>query len=86
MEIANDIRAAVAAQTESDPNIVHMMHYVEALALIPSWDGKYKADSAVTVAAYASTNFQFWRKGGETAKKLKAELNKALAWAQKQGH
>ncbi len=50
--------------------------YLEAMATLHSIEDDYLADSGRSVVAYFLANASSWR--GETAKRVKAELNKML--------
>lgn len=50
--------------------------YLEAMATLDSIDDDYFQDSGKSVVMYFLSNASSWR--GETAKKIKAELNKML--------
>ena len=50
--------------------------YLEAMTYLDSIKDKYLYDDASSVVAYFLANAQTWR--GETARRVKAELNKML--------
>jgi hypothetical protein len=51
--------------------------YLTAMRTLEDMDSTYGADSASSVVAYFLANAQTWR--GETAKRVKKELNRRLA-------
>lgn len=55
---------------------VHARPYLEAMAVIESINDKFGLDSGSSIVAYFLSNASGWR--GETAKLVKAELNRRL--------
>ncbi|MCK9575606.1 MAG: hypothetical protein WC979_01140 [Candidatus Pacearchaeota archaeon] len=50
--------------------------YLDAMSTLQSINDNYYADSARSIICYFLGNAQYWR--GETAKRIKIELNKML--------
>ena len=55
--------------------------YLSAMQTLSSITGEYYADSASSVVAYFLGNATTWR--GETARRIKKELNEMLKWEYK---
>jgi hypothetical protein len=78
-EIASDIIDDVRAQYagKPDPNWqAYAWAYVLPMLEIDSIDDMYYYDDARSVVMYALANLQYWK--GDTAKRIKAELNAML--------
>ena len=62
--------------TSVDRKFPHLFPYMKAMLTIEKLDDQYHADSAESVVAYFLANASTWR--GETARRIKAELNGML--------
>lgn len=74
-EIAREIEADYAAKDK--PVYWSALPYVNAMLLLNDFNSRYYEDDAASVLTYAVSNLSTWR--GETAKRVKAEINAALA-------
>lgn len=80
-EVAREIQADYAAQGK--PVFYAAVPYVNAMLSLDTMTDRYFEDGALSVVTYAVSNLGTWR--GETARRVKAELNAAAADARKNG-
>ena len=75
--------SVIAAEIRQDWKPVHYTAkpYLDAMHSLKTMNDKYYADSATSVVAYFLANASTWK--GETARRVKKELNKMLKTAYK---
>jgi hypothetical protein len=80
-EVAAEIKRDYRAQGK--PVFYAAVPYLDALSMLDKITDRYFEDSALSVITYLVSNLGTWR--GETARRVKAELNAAVADARAKG-